>query len=217
MDPASLSLSFTAGFLAALAPCALPMLPGYVAYYMNLGQGRRSPLTYLMYSLSTVAGFLSVYLLVGALPSFGISRLAERIGAATPYLGVLLVLVGLATVFSDAFRWVPAVGSFTPKNVGVRALLLYGAGYGLATMSCSLPVFLLLVLQSAGADGVGGVAAGFLAYGLGAAAVMVPLTFAVAYSNQLVVERFMGLLPYVKKLSALMLVAAGLYMVAANL
>jgi len=216
MDPASLSLSFTAGFLAALAPCALPMLPGYVAYYMNMGQGRRSPLAYMMYSLSTVAGFLSVYLLVGALPSFGVSRLAEKVGAATPYIGALLVLVGLATVFSDAFRWVPAVGSFTPKNVGVRALLLYGAGYGLASMSCSLPVFLLLVLQSAGADGVD-VAAGFLAYGLGAAAVIVPLTFAVAYSNQVVVERFMGALPYVKRLSALVLVAAGLYMIVANL
>jgi len=217
MDPASLSLSFAAGFLATLAPCALPMLPGYVAYYMNLGQGRRSPLTYLTYSMSTVAGFLLVYLLVGALPSFGVSRLAERVGAATPYIGALLVLVGLATVFSDAFRWVPALGSFTPKTVGVRALLIYGAGYGLASMSCSLPVFLLLVLQSAGADGAGGVAAGFLAYGFGAAAVMVPLTFAVAYSNQVVVERFMGVLPHVKKLSALVLVAAGLYMIAANL
>jgi cytochrome c-type biogenesis protein len=217
MNLASLSLSFTAGFLAALAPCALPMLPGYVAFYMNLGQGRRSLLTYLAYSASTVAGFLSVYLVVGALPSFGVSRLAEMIGAATPYIGALLVLVGLATVFGDVFRWVPAVGSFAPKTVGVRALLLYGAGYGLASMSCSLPVFLLLVLQSAGAGGVGGVAAGFLAYGLGAAAVMVPLTFAVAYSNQLVVERFMGVLPYVKKMSALVLVAAGLYMIVANL
>jgi cytochrome c biogenesis protein CcdA len=83
-------------------------------------------------------------------------------------------------------------------------------------MSCSLPVFMLLVLQSAGANGVG-LAAGFLAYGLGAAAVMVPLTFAVAYSNQVVVERFMGALPYVKRLSALVLVAAGLYMIVANL
>lgn len=215
MNPASLSLSFAAGFLAALAPCALPMLPGYVAYYMNLGQGR-SPLTYLAYSASTVAGFLSVYLVVGALPSFGVSRLAERVGAATPYIGALLVLVGLVTAFSDAYRWVPTVGSFTPKTVGVKAFLLYGVGYGLASMSCSLPVFMLLVLQSAGADGVD-VAAGFLAYGLGAAAVIVPLTFAVAYSNQVVVERFMGALPYVKRLSALVLVAAGLYMIVANL
>jgi len=216
MDLTSLSLSFAAGFLAALAPCALPMLPGYVAYYMNLGQARRSPLTYLTYSVSTVAGFLSVYLLVGALPSFGVSRLSERVVAATPYIGALLVLVGLATVFSDAFRWMPVVGFFTPKTVGVRALIIYGAGYGLASMSCSLPVFLLLVLQSAGA-GVGGVAAGFLAYGLGAAAVIVPLTFAVAYSNQVIVERFMGVLPHVKRLSALVLVAAGLYMIVANL
>ena len=217
MDAASLGLCFTAGFLATMAPCALPMLPGYVAYYVNAGQRGKAPLAYLGYALSTAAGFSSVYALVGLLPALGVSRLTERVASATLYVGVLLVIVGLASGFSGVFSRIPAVGSVAPRTTGAKGLLAYGAGYGLASMSCSLPVFLLLVLQSAGAGGPWGVAAGFVAYGLGAAAMIVPLTLAVAYSNQVVVERFMGLLPHVKRLSAAVLVAAGLYMILTSL
>ena len=60
-------------------------------------------------------------------------------------------------------------------------------------------------------------AAGFVAYGLGAATMIVPLTLAVAYGNQAVVDRFMGLLPHVRRLSAVVLVAAGLYMILTSL
>ena len=217
VDATSLGLCFTAGFLATLAPCSLPMLPGYVAYYMNAGRGGRTPVAYLGYALSTSVGFSSVYALVGLLPALGVSRLAERVAAATPYIGALLVVVGLASAFSGAFGRMPTLQLVIPTATGVRGLLAYGAGYGLASMSCSLPVFLLLVLQSAGAEGPWGVAAGFVSYGLGAAAMIVPLTLAVAYSNQLVVDRFMGLLPHVRRLNAVVLVAAGLYMILTSL
>jgi len=217
LDITSLSLSFTAGFLATLAPCSLPMLPSYVAYYMNLGQGRRSPLTYLGFALTTAAGFTSVYLIIGILPSLGVSHLAERVSAITPFIGALLVVMGLATAFSDVLSKVPVLNSTVMRSVGYRGLLIYGAGYGAASMSCSLPIFILLVLQSAGSGGMTGILTNFLAYGLGAAAMIVPLTFAVAYSNQIILERFMSTLPHVKKVSALVLVAAGLYMIAVNL
>jgi cytochrome c-type biogenesis protein len=216
MDVASLSLSFTAGFLATLAPCSLPMLPSYVAYYMNLGQRRGSPLTYLGLSLATVAGFSSIYILVGFLPSLGVSRLTEKVSAATPIIGILLVVIGLVTAFSDVFNMVHIIRPTATGSIGVRGLLIYGIGYGAASMSCSLPIFILLVLQSTSSDFTS-VLANFVAYCVGAAAMIVPLTFAVAYSNQVLVERFMGLLPHVKKASALVLVAAGLYMVAMNL
>jgi cytochrome c biogenesis protein CcdA len=193
------------------------MLPGYVAYYVNAGQRGKAPLSYLGYALSTATGFSSVYALVGLLPALGVSRLTERVASATLYVGALLVILGLASGFSSVFSRMPAFGSVAHRTAGASGLLVYGAGYGLASMSCSLPVFLLLVLQSAGAEGPWDVAAGFVAYGLGAAAMIVPLTLAVAYSNQVVVERFMGLLPHVKRLSAAVLVAAGLYMILTSL
>jgi cytochrome c biogenesis protein CcdA len=193
------------------------MLPGYVAYYVNTGRAARNSIKYLGYALSTAAGFAGVYALVGLLPALGVSRLAERVAAATPFIGVLLVLVGLASGFSGVFGRVPAIGSVALRSPGVMGLLAYGIGYGLASMSCSLPVFILLVLQSAGAGGPTGVAAGFAAYSLGAATMIVPLTLAVAYGNQTVVDRFLGLLPHVRRLSAAVLVAAGLYMILTSL
>jgi cytochrome c biogenesis protein CcdA len=183
---------------------------------MNMGKSRRSPLTYLGFSLTTVVGFTSMYLLIGLLPSLGVSRLTERVSIATPIIGVFLVVLGILTAFSDVLSRVPVIGFRVNQSVGVKGLLFYGLGYGAASMSCGLPIFILQVLQSTG-SGLIGVIVSFISYGLGAAAMIVPLTFAVAYSNQVIIDRFLGVLPYVKKASALMLVASGMFMIIINL
>ena len=65
MDPVQLFIAFTAGALAFLSPCSLPMLPAYVSYYLERGEKRGSILTGLALALSLVAGFLIVLVFVG--------------------------------------------------------------------------------------------------------------------------------------------------------
>ncbi|MBN2336573.1 hypothetical protein JXL21_13525 [Candidatus Bathyarchaeota archaeon] len=213
MDPASLSLAFTAGALATLAPCALPMLPSYVAYYMNLEEGQRSLKAALGFAFTTVAGFLSVFLVIGLLPSFALNMVSSRLDAVTPFIGILLVFLGLVSGFSDPLYGLPAFNVSAPLRRGYRSFFLYGLGYGATSLSCSFPVFVLLIVQSVTAGGSLGVAAVFAVYGLGASAVLVPLTLALAYSKDYVYRRFVAALPWVKKASAAVLIVAGLYMV----
>ena len=69
MEIANLSLAFSAGLLAVLAPCALPMLPSFVSYYMNTDENR-SYGSALTFGFVTVAGFLSVFLVIGIFEVF---------------------------------------------------------------------------------------------------------------------------------------------------
>lgn len=217
MELASLGVAFTAGILAVLAPCALPMLPSYVAYYMGLDEDERSLGNSLGFAFTVVAGFLAVFMVIGLLPSFVLSQVSSRLEYVAPFIGALLILIGLASGLSDVFDRVPAFNVSAPRRAGYGSFFLYGVGYGAASLACSLPVFILLVLQSSTAGGPLDVFMAFLVYGLGASAVIVPLTIALTYSKDYVHRRLMSLLPWMKKINAAVLVAAGLYMVLTGL
>lgn len=217
MELASLGVAFTAGVLAVLAPCALPMLPSYVAYYMNLEEDERSLGASLGFAFTVVAGFLVVFLVIGLLPSFALNQVSSRLEYVAPFIGALLVLIGLASGLSNVFDRMPSFNVTAPQRTGYGSFFLYGVGYGAASLACSLPVFILLVLQSSTASGPLGVFTVFLVYGLGASAVVVPLTLALTYSKDYVHRRLMGVLPWMKKINAAVLVAAGLYMVLTGL
>jgi len=213
MELTSLGVAFTAGMLAVLAPCALPMLPSYVAYYMNLDEDERSLGAILGFAFTVVAGFLTVFLVIGLLPSFALNKVSTRLEYVAPFIGALLMLIGLASGFSDVFDRMPAVNVSAPRRAGYRSFFLYGVGYGAASLACSLPIFILLVLQSSTAGGPLGIFTAFLVYGLGASAVIVPLTLALTYSKDYVHQRLVWLLPRIKKINAAVLILAGLYMI----
>jgi cytochrome c-type biogenesis protein len=217
MELASLGVAFTAGMLAVLAPCALPMLPSYVAYYMNLDEDERSLGASLGFAFTVVVGFLVVFMVIGLLPSFALNQVSSRLEYVAPFIGALLMLIGLMSGLSDVFDRMPALNVSAPRRAGYRSFFLYGVGYGAASMACSLPVFILLVLQSSTAGDPLGVLSAFLAYGLGASAVIVPLTLALTYSKDYVHRSLMGLLPWMKKINAAILVVAGLYMILTGL
>ena len=213
MELASLGVAFTAGMLAVLAPCALPMLPSYVAYYMNLEEDERSLGASFGFAFTVVAGFLVVFLVIGLLPSFALNQVSSRLDYVAPFIGALLVLIGLASGLSDIFDRMLAINVTAPQRAGYRSFFLYGVGYGAASLACSLPVFILLVLQSSTAGGPLGVFTVFLAYGLGASGVIVPLTLALTYSKDIIHQRLVLLLPRIKKINAAVLILAGLYMI----
>jgi cytochrome c-type biogenesis protein len=212
MEIVNLSLAFSAGLLSVLAPCALPMLPSFVAYYMDTDENR-SLGSALTFGFLTVAGFLTVFLVIGILPSFALNSMASKVAYVSPFIGVILIVLGLGHLFSDVFYNLPVIKTAAPIGGGVRAFYLYGLGYGAASIACSFPIFVLLVLQSATAGGLVSILIMFLAYGLGAATVLVPLSVALTFSKEIIYERLVSILPHMKKINAVVLILAGLYMV----
>ena len=213
MEFANLSLAYSAGLLAVLAPCSLPMLPGFVAYYMNAEGRENNMFSAITFGLLTVLGFLSVFMVIGILPSFAINTVASRIKLVTPFIGVILIILGLGHMFSDIFYRIPTLQLASPEGTGYKAFYIYGLGYGAASMACSFPVFVLLVLQASTAGGFVGIIGMFVVYGLGAATVIIPLSIALTFSRELIYRRLMQLMPHMKKINAFILIIAGLYMI----
>lgn len=212
MELVNIGLAITAGFLATLAPCAVPLLPSYMAYYLNFSEKRSLSKT-ICFALITVSGFLLVYLILGVLPSFLVNQIISKIDLVTPVIGAILVFMGIITGFSDVLGNLPGVQIKAPEKIGLSSFFLYGVGYGVTSMSCSFPIFVLLVLQSASAGGPLDVLIMFLAYGLGAATLIVPFTVALSYGKEVIFNRFITAIPFVKKINAFILILAGIYMI----
>jgi cytochrome c biogenesis protein CcdA len=210
MDSVQLFIAFTAGALAFLSPCSLPMLPAYVSYYLERGEKKGGIVAGLFLALSLVAGFLLVFVVVGLALSFVVSGFMDWVWVAEPVIGVGLILLGLVTGFTGVFDRVPRIG-FSVDG-GRLSFVVYGAAYGLASMGCSLPVFLLVVVEGATAGGFAEMLALFAAYGAGATALIVPLTLTLSLANGLIHEKLTGVLPHMKRLNAVVLILAGLYM-----
>ena len=213
MEFMNLSLAYTAGLLAVLAPCALPMLPSFVSYFMNTEDRKADLGSALFFGFATVAGFLTIFLGIGVLPSFALNMISSKITLVTPFIGVILIVLGLGHLFSDVFSKIPVIQTASPEGTGLRAFYLYGLGYGAASMACSFPVFILLVLQSASAGGFVSILVMFLAYALGSASVLVPLSVALTYSREYIYRKLMSVLPHMKKINAAILIIAGAYMI----
>src|SRR5262249_20639342 len=95
----------------------------------------------------------------------------------------------------------------------VAAAWVFGLGYGLSSLGCTLPVFLLVVGTAATASGTGRAALVLAAYAVGMAPVLLAVALGVAALGDVIRQTVVPWLRWVPPLAAVLLVAAGLYIV----
>lgn len=218
MLDAPLGLAFAAGLVATLNPCGFAMLPAYLSYFLGLSgdEGEQSRPDATVLRALTVGGvvslgFLIVFVIAGLLINAGLRTVIDLI----PWLALLvgLGLVVLAVAMLRGYQ--PQVG--LPKlerGTGSRrhrSVFLFGISYAIASLSCTLPVFLTVVVGSiTGASFVSGLSV-FVAYGAGMSMVLLVLTLALAVAKQGVVRRLRWFMQHVNQISGILLLTAGLY------
>jgi cytochrome c-type biogenesis protein len=189
-------------------------LPAYLARRIGADEGTRrgtdAVARALLVGAVTTAGFMVVFGTIGTAIGLGARELIRALPWAGLTIGALLVLAGLAVVSGRHLRLrLPGLGA---RRGGVRGDLLFGLGYGTASLSCTLPVF----LAATGTAVTGSVAASaltFVAYAIGMGTILTALAVAAGLSQQglaLALRRFM---PYVNRVSGALLLLAGGYVV----
>jgi cytochrome c biogenesis protein CcdA len=216
MDAAQLSLAFIAGALAFLSPCALPMLLGYVSYYISSERTGKRLVNGILQSILMSTGFLIVFLLVGIIPSMMASEFQKFVWLAAPLLGFALIVIGLIIFWTTLMDRLPSLG-LGIRDVGSFSFLTYGVAYGVASLGCSLPIFLIVVLQGVSAKSFIDVLWLFAAYGAGAAALIIPLTITLALAKDLLNTWLIAAMPLLKKANGVVLILASVYMVYTSL
>jgi cytochrome c biogenesis protein CcdA len=218
MTGASLGLAFAAGALATVNPCGFALLPAMVSFY--LGQGaddyagrslwRRAGEGLALGALVT-AGFLLVFVVAGVLVSLGAGSVARVFPWATIIIGAGLVALGLWLYLGGSLS--VGVPHLQPERVAgsSRAIFVYGIAYALASLGCTLPIFLIAVGAALTTGPVGSMVL-FVAYSLGMGLVLTAVALGAALFRGVVARSLRRVLPYVQQISALLLVVAGAYL-----
>jgi cytochrome c-type biogenesis protein len=212
MIDAPLALAFAAGLVATVNPCGFAMLPAYLSYFLGLdepGGGRATVGRALVIGLVVSAGFLLVFGVVGALVTLGLRWVITLIPWAALLIGAGLVLLGLAMLAG----YQPVARLPKVRGGAHSSVFVFGVAYAVASLSCTLPVFLTVVAGSlTRLDFLSGLVT-FLVYGLGMSLVLVSVTLAMAMGRRSLVGWLRRSARYLNRVAGAILVVAGAYIV----
>lgn len=223
-----LGFAFAAGMVATVNPCGFVMLPAFLTVYMSDQQGdsnnqrnaieiSRSLLKALYVSAALGTGFIVLFGGVGLI----ISSPAKSLIAIFPWAGFALgfVMAGLGaylfaggTLYSNKAQSAAALIG-TASETSVKGYFLFGVSYALASLSCTLPIFLGLISSSLVTGGIIEAAGQFIAYALGMTFVITVLTMGIAIFKGTVVGQLRKIMPYVHPISAGVSILVGGYLI----
>ncbi|WP_276300548.1 cytochrome c biogenesis CcdA family protein [Halorussus lipolyticus] len=137
----ALAFAVSTGVTTFFAPCAFPLLPGYVGYYVEQGDDSSG-----LVSAGAAAVGALVALGAVAVLAFGVGQtVTSALPLLEPVVGVGLVAFGALTLTGR----VPNLSVALPERPqSVLGFGAFGAVYALAAAGCVAPLFLGVVTQA---------------------------------------------------------------------
>jgi len=218
------------GILVYFSPCAFPVLPSYISYYINLGMReeelfdagklkRRMPGHFQIGGLAA-AGQFTFFAAIGAI-IYGLSSIIDL----TPHLALLGKSIAVLLIVLGAFMllggtahllgWIQKFISkyqtteddeiFTPR----RNMYLWGIGYSAASSDCTAAAVLPFIGYLAVIGG-SAVLAGLAGIILSASALMIAVTVIVGLGRQKLLAQLRAATGLIKSTGAWMMMLAGI-------
>jgi cytochrome c biogenesis protein CcdA len=210
-------LAFAAGLVAALNPCGFAMLPAYLALVVRgtdggagIAAGRAVAATAAM-----TLGFLAVFGIFGLLTTSLASTAEQYMPYVTVMIGIALVALGIWLLAGReltllAPKRLTRSASWAPTS-RLGSMFGYGAGYAIASLSCTIGPFLAVTGAGVGTTSAVNRVWIYLAYAGGFALVVGALAVAAALASSALIDRIRRILPYVNRIGGAVLILVGLY------
>ena len=218
-----LGFAFSAGMVSSVNPCGFALLPAYLGLYLGDddaaargGATERFAKAVLVGATMTL-GFILVFAVIGLPVALGARSLASLFPWIGLGVGALLAAAGAYMVSGGkvyaalGVRLSAAVGGQNTR--GVRGYFAFGLGYGAASLSCTLPIFLAVVGNTVTASTALGSLGQLLLYAAGMGAVILALTLSIALFRGAMVRTLRRALPHVQTVSAALLLLSGAFIV----
>lgn len=219
MFQVDLVFPFTLGLVAAFNPCGFAMLPAYLGMFLGSNENKehssiKAVLQALKVGGALTAGFVAVFGTFGILTSAVIdqSKILPYVGYVTIVFGVLMIPLGIAMIRGFELKVNLPRLQLGGESNQVVSMFLFGVSYAVVSLSCTVGLFLSVVtdafISSSFIDGV----SVFLAYAFGMGAVIITLTLALALARTGVATNMKKVLPWVNRISGMLLLLAGIYL-----
>ncbi len=213
--------AFAAGMVSSVNPCGFFMLPAYLSYQLGTEEAGyyespavRRAMKALLLGLVATSGFIVVMALVGYIIAMGGRWLVQVFPYAGVAIGTFLAALGVWLLITKRTFGIHAASrvTVTPRR-NLRNVFLFGVAYAAGSLSCTLPIFLLVVGSSLASQGATGSVVQFLSYASGMGFILVAVTIGAALFRGAVARALRLAIPHVHRMSAFLLVGAGFYLI----
>ncbi len=210
--------AFAAGMVASVNPCGALMLPSYIFFQLGVEETEDSLVGQvfkgLRFAMVTTAGFVLIFALAGVIVSAGGRGLTAVFPYAGLLIGVAMVVLGGWLLLTHRTIGILAASRVTvaPKRT-LGNMFLFGIAYAISSLSCTLPIFLVVVGSALGNADLLVSFAQFIGYSLGMGAVLLVVTLGTILFREAVERWLRQVMPYVHNLSAMFLIGAGAYLI----
>lgn len=212
-----LASAFTQGLIAAVNPCGFVLLPTYLLYFLGMenlrpGAERASVGRAVAVSLSVSAGFMSVFVVIGAITKWSTKWFTEQAPYVSLVIGVLLAVLGVAMIFGYRLPFTTPKLDITKRDRSVQSMFVFGIAYAVASIGCTIGPFMAVVLGGVSTDGVLTGIAAIGIYGLGMALLVTGLTVTLALANTALLRALRRGMQWFEYAAGVMVLLTGLYL-----
>lgn len=204
--------AFTLGLVAAVNPCGFPLFPAYLAAMAGkdgAGWARRSARA--LASGACVSGsFVGVFAVLGLLVDAGLQAVMGWVPWLMLPISAALLCAGLLALAGRRLPRLPA--PIAAPGETLPGVAMFGAAYAVASLSCTLPLFLAAVAASFTRLGVIGGTETFVAYGLGTAVLLTSAGIVAAHAGAGALRGVRAAGRFAPRLGGAVLAAAGAYL-----
>ena len=215
-----MSLSFLRGFVAAVNPCGFVLLPTYLMFFLgsdvsaavgDLGSRRAGVRRALVVSAALTAGFMTVFVVVGLVTYHFTSWIQRNAKYATIVIAVGLVALGISMLRGYRLPIAAPRLDRGGRSRGVGSMFVYGIAYAVASLGCTIGLF-LPSLFSARDDGLVAATAQVAAYGAGMGLLVTALTVSLAVARTGLLGVLRASMHRVEQVAAGFVILSGLYL-----
>jgi cytochrome c biogenesis protein CcdA len=215
------ALALTAGMVATVNPCGFAMLPAYLSFFLGIeGQQQDASLgsaarlrRALIVSLAVSVGFLVVFAVLGAVINAGTQWVLDAAKYVTIVIGAAMVVLGIAMLLGYRLPLTTPKLEAGGKDRTLRSMFLFGVSYAVASLGCTIPAFLAVVIGTFTRESFVSGMLTVVAYGVGMALVLTTLTVTLALAEGGFLRFLRSGMRYVDRFAGAFLVLAGAYLV----
>ncbi|MDZ7701345.1 MAG: cytochrome c biogenesis protein CcdA [Halobacteriales archaeon] len=216
LEALRLSFAFSLGVATFFAPCAFPLLPGYVAFYLGRGDDAPSSTAARLRQAAVVGvltslGFFLVYAALAGIVSAVGARALRNISVLELVVGSLLILLGAAMAAGKVHLDRLSI-PLPERRRSPASFVGFGVVYAAAAAGCTAPLFIGLA-GVALAGGAAGAVATFAAYAAGMSALMILVTGLTAVGRDQVLRRISRNTGRINRVAGVVLAVAGVYQI----
>jgi len=210
------AFALSAGALAAFNPCAFALLPAYLTVIVtgsaDEGVTRAQALRRAVsFGLAMTLGFILLFGIFGSILAPFHTAILPVLGWVTVVIGVALIALAIYVLRGGELKGPGLNFKGTAPRKSFWSQVLYGVSFALASLSCTIGVFLAVFAAALREDNYVGVGLAFVLYGVGMGGVVIVLSIIAASAGSAAVAALRRHTRHIARVAGVLLLIAGAY------